>query len=158
MNMNKFTKFLRDTLANVFGERAGVPGDGDDAPKIYNQEQVKAGIVHLRNSLMGSDPRGDMKADYNDAFRTVRLKPRMTGTDIHGEMGDLLDRLLEHQLITPEEQENVDLDLLQQSMTGMVIHAIEANSFEENLLNSIRFDQDLRSPKLRVVHRSIDNE
>lgn len=158
MDMNKFAKFLRDTLANIFGERASLSVEVDGAQKTYNQEQVKAGIVHLRNSLVGSDPRSDIKDDYNDAFRMVRLKPQMTGADIHDEMGDLLDRLLEHQLITPEEQEKVDLDLLQESMTGMVIHAIEANSFEQNLMNSIRFDQDLRSPKLRVVHRSIDNE
>tara|TARA_R110002095_G_scaffold118651_5_gene103364 strand:- start:636 stop:1124 length:489 start_codon:yes stop_codon:yes gene_type:complete len=157
--MNRITQFFKDTLATLFGEHAGVDAEVNDQDKVYNQTQVKAGIIDLRNHLVRSD-RSKTVDDYNEAFWLVRLKPQMSGDDLYDQMDSLLDQLTERGLITEEESSRVNRDLLVASMTQTVTKAIEENDMNQNLLNAVRFDQELRNPHLKIVHSStsMDNE
>lgn len=154
--MDWFKKYIAAPLASLFKEEADVTPEPE--PMMYNDTLVKAGILHLRN-LMSKNDAQHYKDDYDDVFRMVRLKPQMSEDDIEEQVGMLIDKMMETGLITEEEQARVDRETLLAHMTNAVINAMESYDSDENILNAIRFDQDLRRPKLHVVRNdSIDHE
>jgi len=150
--MNKVTQFFKNAVSTIFGQ------DEDEKPhplaKTYNDPQVKAGIVHLRNVLANSDVQAD-KDDYSSAFQQIHIKPDMNADEIKEQMDIVLDALYEKNLISPEEQERVNRETLLSSMTQTVIYGIEKGDPNQVLLDSIRFEQELRKPQLQVVDSNI---
>ncbi len=144
--MNKVRDFFKNAVTALFG----ADEEPKPAVKTYNDPQVKAGIVHLRNTLANTDTQAD-KDDYSFAFQNIHIKPQMSAEDIKEQMDIVLDALYERNLISPQEQERVNRDTLLASMTQTVIDGIEKGDPNQVLLDSIRFEQELRKPQLQVV-------
>ncbi len=146
--MNKITQFFKNAVSMIFGQDE--VEQSQKVIKTYNDPQVKAGIIHLRNVLANSDAKAD-KDDYSVAFQGIHIKPDMSAEEIKEQMDIVLDVLYERNLISPKEQERVHRDTLLASMTQTVIDGIEKGDPNQVLLDSIRFEQELRKPQLQVV-------
>ena len=150
MNFSSISNFFKKAVSMFSGEAEHSHGQSSDLPEetiIYNDVQVKAGLIHLRNDLSSStDPNWDK---YNESFFKVRLKPEMTREEIDEQMQVVLKNMVEKDLI---ESDLVDSQAyLANLMTNTVINSVATRDMGESAIASIRFEQELRTPKLHIV-------
>lgn len=122
--------------------------------KSYNREELKAGYLHLRDQFSRTDPNSS-DADYNFCFSALRTPEQATADDINVEMSRLVDLMYNNDLLTSDDLDEQYKGTLAAVMTSDVVRAIETLPFEQVLMNAIRYDQQLQSASLRVVHNDL---
>ncbi len=149
-----FTKLVGKifTALDEFQSVASPPAPLEPA-KTYSPSEMKAGYIHLRNRLSGSH-NAAAQDDYNLCIVPLRTQGDMTRDDIAQEMDRLIDLMHDNNLISDDAMNM--RSTLKNSLTSMVIQGMDDVSFEEKLLNSIRYDQQLSKPKLRVINGDLD--
>ena len=150
--MKSIRQFFKDVVEQLFGMDEE-PDNAVDV-KSYNREELKAGYLHLRDKFSKTDPdRSD--ADYNFCFSALRIPEQGTKADINEEMIRLVDLMYKNDLLPSDDLDEEYRDTLASLMTNDVVRAIETLPFEQVLMNAIRYDQQLQSASLRVVHNDL---
>ncbi|PCK00483.1 MAG: hypothetical protein COA45_01505 [Zetaproteobacteria bacterium] len=121
----------------------------------YTGAHIKAGLMDLAKSY---ESHPNIQDAHHNAFKTLDIKTQLNKNDITDIVIKTLDYMQSQRILLPENNIR-DSGRVEQTVNH-IISAIENNSFEQNLMDSLRFDNltaRTARPSFEPIKLVIDN-
>ncbi|PCI57065.1 MAG: hypothetical protein COB36_01995 [Alphaproteobacteria bacterium] len=132
--MISITNLISDACKVAFGHDGKHDNDTNAPTPTYSKTHVEAGLMHMAK-IYESTPK--IQTAHHNVFRELEIKDTLDYDDIQDLVIKILDYMDAHNIQLPEDR--ISNNYRAELTTNTIISGIEKNSFDQLLMDSLRF-------------------